>query len=106
MEVILDILVLLSLILSLFLSIYSIRSLVFFHIARMAARKNESLSHNNFCNSKCECTIGSNIINSPFVCILVAAHNEQLVLDRLMISCASLTYNPNEFEIIVVDDAS
>jgi cellulose synthase/poly-beta-1,6-N-acetylglucosamine synthase-like glycosyltransferase len=107
MEVILDILVLLSLILSLFLSIYSIRSLVFFHIARMAARKNESLSHNNyFCNSKCESTIGSNIINSPFVSILVAAHNEELVLDRLMISCASLTYNPHEFEIIVVDDAS
>ena len=94
------ILVLLSLILSLFLSIYSIRSLVFFHMARMAAIENELFSRRK------STTIGPNIINPPFISILVAAHNEQLVLDRLMISCASLTYDPNKFEIIVVDDAS
>jgi hypothetical protein len=42
----------------------------------------------------------------PFISILVPARNEDLVIDRLMRSCAALTYNKDNFEIIVVDDDS
>jgi cellulose synthase/poly-beta-1,6-N-acetylglucosamine synthase-like glycosyltransferase len=42
----------------------------------------------------------------PFISIIVPARNEHLVIDRLMRSCAALTYNRDNFEIIVVDDDS
>jgi cellulose synthase/poly-beta-1,6-N-acetylglucosamine synthase-like glycosyltransferase len=41
----------------------------------------------------------------PFVSVLIASYNEQQVIDRLMKSCAALTYNQNNFEIIVIDDS-
>ena len=43
---------------------------------------------------------------TPFISILVPARNEDLVINRLMSSCAALTYNKDNFEIIVVDDDS
>src|SRR5947209_20119129 len=43
---------------------------------------------------------------APFISILIPALNEHLVIDRLMRSCAALTYNQDYFEIIVVDDDS
>jgi len=41
----------------------------------------------------------------PFVSILVASYNEYNVINRLMSSCAKLTYGRNNFEIIIVDDS-
>jgi cellulose synthase/poly-beta-1,6-N-acetylglucosamine synthase-like glycosyltransferase len=41
----------------------------------------------------------------PFVSILVATYNEQLVITRLMKSCATLSYDRERFEIIVIDDS-
>ncbi len=41
----------------------------------------------------------------PFVSVLIASYNEQQVIGRLMKSCAALTYDQNNFEIIVVDDS-
>jgi cellulose synthase/poly-beta-1,6-N-acetylglucosamine synthase-like glycosyltransferase len=42
----------------------------------------------------------------PFISIIVPAHNESLVIDRLMKSCANLTYERDRFQIIIVDDCS
>jgi cellulose synthase/poly-beta-1,6-N-acetylglucosamine synthase-like glycosyltransferase len=163
-----------TLILSLFLCIYNIRSLVFFRISKKMVRQNQSLQDNNnyFFNSlfKIESEdnsylyYDSNIASdkdvenmddtnarimqkvnnvstnsdskglahkkpgynndtsnicypffppspptsyaAPFISILVPAHNERLVIDRLMRSCATLTYNRDNFEIIIVDDDS
>ena len=45
-------------------------------------------------------------ITRPFVSILVATYNEYSVINRLMSSCAQLTYGRNNFEIILVDDST
>ena len=42
----------------------------------------------------------------PFISVLVATHNERIVLDRLMRSLESLTYARDKFEIIIVDDSN
>jgi cellulose synthase/poly-beta-1,6-N-acetylglucosamine synthase-like glycosyltransferase len=128
------------LILSLFLSAYSIRSLLFsFTAVREVQKKRRSsyylyksssfsaskeshldidinLSNNtkNFNasylymnNSVTEKTMSTRVkgFDSPFISILVATYTERLVIDRLMRSCAVLTYNTDKFEIIVVDDS-
>jgi cellulose synthase/poly-beta-1,6-N-acetylglucosamine synthase-like glycosyltransferase len=168
---ILDTLGAFTLILSLFLCVYNIRSLVFFRTAKKMIQQNRSLHHNNnyFSNSlfkiepegnsylyyndnidsdknaentddtntrisiqkvnnafsdsnskqltpkkPCHNNANSNIGYSspspfpttPFISILVPALNEHLVIDRLMRSCATLTYNRDNFEIVVVDDDS
>src|SRR5215211_2819074 len=168
---ILDTLGAFTLILSLFLCVYNIRSLVFFRTAKKMIQQNRSLHHNNnyFSNSlfeiepegnsylyyndnidsdknaentddtntrisiqkvnnafsdsnskqltpkkPCHNNASSNIGYSspspfpttPFISILVPALNEHLVIDRLMRSCATLTYNRDNFEIVVVDDDS
>ncbi len=130
----------LSLILSLLLSAYSIRSLLFSFAAIREVHKKRLFSHNlyessavsvledsppnistnlsnNTKNSNSsslqmkESTINKTTsarmkgFNSPFISILVATYNERLIIDRLMRSCAELTYNSDEFEIIVVDDS-
>jgi len=140
MKMILIILAAVSLILSLVLSSYSFRSLLFSYTARKEIQE-KRLSVYNYCKSSdasalednhsnkdiilnsgiknyntCHLQINNsftktittarvNRIDYPFVSILVATHNERLVIDRLMISCASLTYNRDKFEIIVVDDS-
>jgi cellulose synthase/poly-beta-1,6-N-acetylglucosamine synthase-like glycosyltransferase len=140
MKMIPIILAVVSLILSLFLSSYSFRSLLFSYTARKEIQERR-LSAYNYCKSSHASALEDNrsnkdiILNSgiknyntchlqinnsfnkittstrvsridyPFVSILVATHNERLVIDRLMISCAALTYNRDKFEIIVVDDS-
>jgi glycosyltransferase involved in cell wall biosynthesis len=42
----------------------------------------------------------------PFISLLVATHNESLVIDRLLNSFATLSYPNNKFEIIIVDDST
>ena len=42
----------------------------------------------------------------PFVSILVASYNEYNVINRLISSCAKITYGRNNFEIIIVDDST
>jgi cellulose synthase/poly-beta-1,6-N-acetylglucosamine synthase-like glycosyltransferase len=42
----------------------------------------------------------------PFISVLVATHNERIVLDRLMRSLESLSYARDKFEIIIVDDSN
>lgn len=42
----------------------------------------------------------------PFISILVATHNESLVIDNLMRSCSALTYDRSRFEIVIVDDST
>jgi cellulose synthase/poly-beta-1,6-N-acetylglucosamine synthase-like glycosyltransferase len=163
---ILDILAAFTLILSLFLSAYIIRSLVFFRTAKKMIQEDQLLYHNNNYFSNSLFKFGSEEDNSyvyyddniasdkdtgttddanttrfihkinnafsdsnnkkitpknlyynstssiidsssaPFVSIVVPARNEHLVIDRLMASCATLTYNRDNFEIIVVDDDS
>jgi cellulose synthase/poly-beta-1,6-N-acetylglucosamine synthase-like glycosyltransferase len=140
MKMISIILAAVSLILSLFLSSYSIRSLLFSYTARKEIQE-KRLSVYNYCKSSDVSALEDNhsnkdiILNSgiknystcylhinnsftkrtkstrvnridyPFVSILIATHNERLVIDRLMKSCAALTYNRDKFEIIVVDDS-
>ena len=140
MKMIPIILAVVSLVLSLFLSSYSFRSLLFSYTARKEIQERR-LSAYNYCKSSdasalednhsnkdiilnsgiknyntCHLQINNsftkritrtrvNRIDYPFVSILVATHNERLVIDRLMISCAALTYNRDKFEIIVVDDS-
>ena len=41
----------------------------------------------------------------PFVSILIATYNEQIIIERLMKSCTTLSYDRKRFEIIVVDDS-
>lgn len=43
--------------------------------------------------------------HEPFVSVFIASYNEQQVIEHLMKSCAALTYDRNNFEIIVVDDS-
>ena len=128
------------LILSLFLSAYSIRSLLFSFTAIRELQKKRRSSYNLYNSSSVSASIdnrlnrginlNNNTINfnvsylhmnnsvnekttsirikgfdSPFISILVATYNERLVIDRLMRSCAVLTYNSEKFEIIVVDDS-
>jgi cellulose synthase/poly-beta-1,6-N-acetylglucosamine synthase-like glycosyltransferase len=128
------------LILSLFLSAYSIRSLLFSFTAIRELQKKRRSSYNLYNSSSVFASIdnrlnrglnlNNNTINfnasylhmnnsftekttsirikgfdSPFISILVATYNERLVIDRLMRSCAVLTYNSDKFEIIVVDDS-
>ena len=134
------ILAVVSLILSLFLSAYSIRSLLFSYTARRDVREKRQSSYdlcrsssasaledshpdrdiilnNNIKNSntsylqidrlniKRASSTRINEIDSPFISILIATYNERLVIDRLMRSCAALTYNREKFEIIIVDDS-
>jgi cellulose synthase/poly-beta-1,6-N-acetylglucosamine synthase-like glycosyltransferase len=42
----------------------------------------------------------------PFISILVATHNESLVIERLLKSLVALTYPTDRFEIMIVDDSS
>jgi cellulose synthase/poly-beta-1,6-N-acetylglucosamine synthase-like glycosyltransferase len=42
----------------------------------------------------------------PFISILVATHNESLVIERLLKSFAGLTYPTDRFEIIIIDDST
>jgi cellulose synthase/poly-beta-1,6-N-acetylglucosamine synthase-like glycosyltransferase len=42
----------------------------------------------------------------PFISILVATHNESLVIERLLKSFAGLTYPIDRFEITIIDDSS
>ena len=130
----------LSLILSLFLSVYSIRSLLFSFTAIREIYEKRRSSYNLYKSSSVSVledrhrNIGINLSNiiknsnpsslpmnkstikkatsarmkgfsSPFISILVATYNERLIIDRLMRSCAELTYNSDKFEIIVVDDS-
>jgi cellulose synthase/poly-beta-1,6-N-acetylglucosamine synthase-like glycosyltransferase len=41
-----------------------------------------------------------------FISIFIASYNEHKVIDGLLESCGSLTYNADQFEIIVIDDSS
>jgi cellulose synthase/poly-beta-1,6-N-acetylglucosamine synthase-like glycosyltransferase len=128
------------LILSLFLSAYSIRSLLFSFTAIREVQKKRRSSYNLYKSSSVSASKESHIdininlsnntknfnasylhmnnsvtektmrtrvkrFDSPFISILVATYNERLVIDRLMRSCAVLTYNTDKFEIIVVDDS-
>ena len=42
----------------------------------------------------------------PFISVLVATHNESIVIERLMKSFTALTYPRDKFEIIIVDDST
>jgi glycosyltransferase involved in cell wall biosynthesis len=41
----------------------------------------------------------------PFISILVATHNESIVIERLLRSLSSLTYPADRFEIMIIDDS-
>ncbi len=43
---------------------------------------------------------------SPFISILIASYNENIVIDRLLLSLTNLEYGFDKFEIIIVDDSS
>ncbi|MDQ3872888.1 MAG: glycosyltransferase family 2 protein [Thermoproteota archaeon] len=42
----------------------------------------------------------------PFISLLVATHNESIVIERLLKSFTALTYPSDKFEIIIVDDST
>ncbi len=46
------------------------------------------------------------LAKSPFVSILIPAHNEEKVIGRLLQRLAELTYPKDEFEVIVINDQS
>lgn len=47
-----------------------------------------------------------NDYNSPFISIIVSAHNEEKHIKNLLNSLINQTYNKNLFEIIIIDDRS
>jgi cellulose synthase/poly-beta-1,6-N-acetylglucosamine synthase-like glycosyltransferase len=129
---ILDALAWLSTFLILGLSIYSIRSIIFLYsvrrprannnlynmpkvgdIMRSTSDKAASLHEEGIIADRC-CDIG--IVNRasdqctneeyPFISIFVAAHNESLVIERLLKSFAALSYPTDRFDIIIVDDST
>jgi cellulose synthase/poly-beta-1,6-N-acetylglucosamine synthase-like glycosyltransferase len=129
---ILDALAWLSTFLILGLSIYSIRSIIFLYSVRRP-RANKSLHnmpkvgaimrstsdkaaslHEQGIIADCCWDIGT--VNRasnqwtneeyPFISILVATHNESLIIERLLKSFAALSYPTDRFEIIIVDDST
>jgi cellulose synthase/poly-beta-1,6-N-acetylglucosamine synthase-like glycosyltransferase len=129
---ILDALAYLSTILILSLSIYSIRSIIFLYrvtrdsvnsslhnklgvgaIISPTLNKSVPLHEHGIIADRCT-DIG--IINRtsgdwinkeyPFISILIATHNESLVIERLLKSLAALSYPTDRFEIIIVDDST
>ncbi len=43
---------------------------------------------------------------SPFISILIASHNEKLVIEKLLSSLSKLSYNYERLEIIIIDDSN
>jgi len=41
----------------------------------------------------------------PFISILIASYNENIIIERLLSSLYELSYNFNRFEIIIIDDS-
>jgi cellulose synthase/poly-beta-1,6-N-acetylglucosamine synthase-like glycosyltransferase len=41
----------------------------------------------------------------PFISILIASHNEKLVIEKLLSSLSKLSYNHERLEIIIIDDS-
>jgi cellulose synthase/poly-beta-1,6-N-acetylglucosamine synthase-like glycosyltransferase len=129
---ILDALAWLSSFLILGLLIYSIRSIIFLYSVRRPRANNNlynmpkvgaimgSASDNGASiHEKCiiaDCCLDIGIANRasdhwtneeyPFISILVATHNESLVIERLLKSFAALSYPTDRFEIIIVDDST
>ncbi|MDQ3717893.1 MAG: glycosyltransferase family 2 protein [Thermoproteota archaeon] len=93
-----------SLVLTIFLALYVTRSVIFLLVARNIIKLGANLEETAY-----HCAALDTQFNrtdyKPFVSVLIASYNEQQVIDRLMKSCAALTYNQNKFEIIVVDDS-
>jgi cellulose synthase/poly-beta-1,6-N-acetylglucosamine synthase-like glycosyltransferase len=42
---------------------------------------------------------------SPFISILIASHNEKIVIEKLLSSLSNISYNPDRLEIIIIDDS-
>ncbi len=42
---------------------------------------------------------------SPFISILIASHNEKIVIEKLLSSLSKISYNPERLEIIIIDDS-
>ena len=146
-----DIIAILSLILSLLLSLYAFRSIILLRISKKAIneynkyllshpyfptikRSSEIITENKYhAGFDIDKTLGNEEIYSnrqsfeakrsltnntmgtdikvccdiyPFISILIATHNESLVIDNLMRSCSVLTYHRSRFEIVVVDDST
>ena len=92
-----------SLVLTIFLALYVARSAIFLFVARNIIKLGANLETAYHCAAL---DMQFNRTDyKPFVSVLIASYNEQQVIDRLMKSCAALTYNQNKFEIIVVDDS-
>jgi cellulose synthase/poly-beta-1,6-N-acetylglucosamine synthase-like glycosyltransferase len=131
----LNMIALLIFILSLFLFSYAIRSFIFILISKKYVSENKYLlpgPYHSTCKSLPGLPTGSNEIrlsrylseplvtvqksltepinplnnDIPYVSVVVPMHNERLVVDRLMRSCAALTYDRDRFEIIVIDDSN
>jgi cellulose synthase/poly-beta-1,6-N-acetylglucosamine synthase-like glycosyltransferase len=130
---ILDALVWLSTVLILALSIYSIRSVIFiYRVTRTRANNNLHVMPKVGTNNRS--TAGKMVVSLheqgviadrcgnigitnrtsgqwvdgeyPFISILVATHNESVVIERLLKSFAALSYPTDRFEIIIVDDST
>lgn len=116
-----------SLIVSLFLLPYSVRSLLFLYWSEKYYRLLDripflnSFSKTGYRNRQDEwVTFNDNVPLSdkleieketcmpllPFVSILVATKNEQFVIDHLLDSINKLTYDRTLYEIIIVDDST
>jgi cellulose synthase/poly-beta-1,6-N-acetylglucosamine synthase-like glycosyltransferase len=92
-----------SLVLTIFLALYVARSAIFLLVARNTIKSGANLETAYHCAALD--TQFNRTDYKHFVSVLIASYNEQQVIDRLMKSCAALTYNQNKFEIIVVDDS-
>ena len=92
-----------SFVLTIFLALYVARSAIFLFVARNTIKLGANLETAYHC-ARLE-TQFNRTDYKPFVSVLISSYNEQQVIDRLMKSCAAVTYNQNKFEIIVVDDS-
>jgi glycosyltransferase involved in cell wall biosynthesis len=83
--------------------------------ANMASTANMAVSLHEQCNVADGCE-GIEVRNAaaeqchdddhPFISILVATHNESIVIERLLKSFAGLTYPTDRFEIMIIDDST
>ncbi|MHB9160021.1 MAG: glycosyltransferase family 2 protein [Nitrosotalea sp.] len=106
-----------SLILALFVLTFAVRCFIFLLSAKKIIPKLEinrllsaSLSkihiHHDLSHININFKHDDSSYAKPFVSILVASYNEYNVINRLMSSCAQLTYGRDNFEILVVDDST
>src|SRR5688572_4911358 len=69
----------------------------------MKEEKKEGENKFNYVDKNRDNNFPANFI--PFISILIASYNENIVIEKLLSSLSKLSYKHNKFEIIIIDDS-